>query len=54
MMLMEGHTARTFEGYETSVVDLKLHFFRLLFDWLSVTGLFNFSNVLDLINLCSL
>jgi hypothetical protein len=44
---------RTFEGCETSVVDLKLHFYRLLLDWLSVTGLFNFTNVIDLIDSCS-
>ena len=52
--LWREHNARTFEGCETSVVKLKLQFYHLLFDWMSVTGLFNFSNVLDLIDICSL
>ena len=52
--LWRERNARTFEGCETNVVDLKLHFFRLLFDWLSVIGIFNVSNVLDIIDFCSL
>ena len=51
--LWRERNASTFEGCETSVVDLKLHFYRLLLDWLSVTGLFNFTNVIDLIDSCS-
>ena len=52
--LWRERNARTFEGCKTSIVDLKLHFYRLLLDWLSVTGLFNFTNVIDLIDSCSL
>ena len=52
--LWRERNARTFEGCETSVVDLKLQFYRCLFDWLTNTGLFSFSNVFDLIDICSL
>ena len=45
--------ARTFEDCELSVVELKLHFYRSLLDWMSATGLFRLSNMLDLIDYCS-
>ena len=45
--------ARIFEDCELSVVKLKLHFYRSLLDWMSVTGLFRLSNMLDLIDNCS-
>ena len=51
--LWRERNARTFEGCELSVVELKLQFYRYLFDWLSATGLFSFSNLLDLIDYCS-
>ncbi len=44
---------RTFEGCETSVVDFQLQFFQCLFDWLTATRIFSFSNVFDLIDICS-
>ena len=51
--LWREHTARTFEDCELSVVELKLKFYRSLLDWMSVTGLFRMSNMLDLIDCCS-
>ena len=51
--LWRQRNARTFEGCELRVVELKLQFYRYLFDWLSATGLFSFSNLLDLIDYCS-
>jgi hypothetical protein len=52
--LWRERNRRTFEDCESSVVDLKLQFYRVLFDCLIATGLFSFSNVLDLIDICSL
>jgi hypothetical protein len=51
--LWRQRNARTFEGCELRVVELKLQFYRYLFDWLSATGLFSFSNLLNLIDFCS-
>ena len=46
--------ARTFEGCELNIVELKLQFYCYLFDWLFATGLYRFSNLLDLIDYCSI
>jgi hypothetical protein len=43
--------ARTFEGCEQSVIKLKLQFYGSLFDWMSATRLFSFSNFFDLLEL---
>ena len=51
--LWQECNARTFEDCELSVVELKLHLYSSLLDWMSATGLFRFSNVLDLIDSCS-
>jgi hypothetical protein len=51
--LWRERNARIFEDCELSVVELKLHFYRSLLDWMSVTGLFRLSNFLDLIDNCS-
>ena len=51
--LWREHNARTFGGCELSIAELKLQFYHSLFDWLSATGLFSFSNWLDLIDFCS-
>jgi hypothetical protein len=51
--LWQERNARTFEDCELSVVELKLHLYSSLLDWMSATGLFRFSNVLDLIDSCS-
>uniref|UniRef100_A0A2N9FU80 Reverse transcriptase domain-containing protein n=1 Tax=Fagus sylvatica TaxID=28930 RepID=A0A2N9FU80_FAGSY len=51
--LWRERNARTFEDCELSVVELKLHFYRSLLDWMSATGLFRLSNMLDLIDYCS-
>ena len=42
--------ARTFEGCEQTVAELKLLFFRMLFDWTSATGLCRSSTLLDFID----
>jgi hypothetical protein len=47
------HNARTFEGCDLSIVELKTQFYHSLLDWMSVIGSFRFSNVLDLIDSCS-
>jgi hypothetical protein len=52
--LWRERNVRTFEGCELNIVGLKLQFYRYLFDWLSATGLFSFSNLLDLIDYCSI
>uniref|UniRef100_A0A2N9EFL4 Reverse transcriptase domain-containing protein n=1 Tax=Fagus sylvatica TaxID=28930 RepID=A0A2N9EFL4_FAGSY len=51
--LWQERNARTFEDCELSVVDLKLHFYRSLLEWMSATGLFKISNMLDFIDYCS-
>ena len=51
--LWRERNVRTFEDCELSVVELKLHFYRSLLDWMSATGLFRLSNMLDLIDYCS-
>jgi hypothetical protein len=52
--LWRERNRRIFEDCESSIVDLKLQFYRVLFDCLIATGIFPFSNVLDLIDICSL
>ena len=49
---MAGAHARTFEGCEQNVAELKLLFLRTLFDWISATGLFCFSTLLEFIDSC--
>jgi hypothetical protein len=52
--LWRERNARTFEGCELNIVELKLQFYCYLFDWLFATGLYRFSNLLDLIDYCSI
>ncbi len=42
--------ARTFEGREQTVAELKLLFLRMLFDWTSATGLCRSSTLLDFLD----
>lgn len=42
--------ARNFEGCERKNLYLKLHFLRTLFKWVSASGSFSFSNVLEFID----
>ena len=44
---------QTFEGWELSPPDLQSLFFRMLFDWIQVTGLFSFSSFQDFIDSCT-
>ena len=46
--------ARTFEGSEKSIVDLKLSFLQSLFEWMTVSGLFSFANLFEMFDSCSL
>jgi hypothetical protein len=39
-------------GCEQNVAELKLLFLRTLFDWMSATGLFCFSNLLEFLDSC--
>jgi hypothetical protein len=43
---------RIFEDYEQHVDELKLLFLHTLFEWMSSTRLFCFSNVLEFIDYC--
>uniref|UniRef100_A0A2N9FZM9 Reverse transcriptase domain-containing protein n=1 Tax=Fagus sylvatica TaxID=28930 RepID=A0A2N9FZM9_FAGSY len=52
--LWRERNIRMFEGCELNIVELKLQFYCYLIDWLSATGLFSFSNLLDLIDYCSI
>ncbi len=52
--LWRERNARTFEGSERNILDLKPLIFRTLFDWMSTTGLFRFSIFLDLFDYCTL
>ena len=45
--------ARTFEDCEWNILDLKLLFYRLLYDWMRATGLFSFSFI-ECFGLCRL
>ncbi len=51
--LWRERNARTFEGCELSVVELKLQFYHSLLNWMSATGLFRFSNMLEFLDYCS-
>ena len=44
---------RTFEGREFSPLDLQSFFFRMLFDWIQVIGLFSFCSFHDFIDSCT-
>ena len=51
--LWRERNSRTFEGCEINVLDLKLQLFRTLFEWLSISGMFSFTNMLEFLDLCS-
>ena len=51
--LWRERNTRTFEGCEQSVVELKLQFYRSLFDWMSAIEFFSFSNLLEFLDSCS-
>ena len=38
---------------ERTILDLKLHFLRTLFEWVSAPGSFSFSNLLEFIDHCT-
>ena len=50
--LWRERNARTFEGSEHNVAELKLLFLQTLFDWISASGHFHCSNLLDFIDSC--
>ena len=51
--IWKERNARTFEGCEKSIVELKLYFMRCLSEWLLATGSFSFSNLFEFLDLCS-
>ena len=44
---------RTFEDSETTTTNLKLKFFRLLFEWMQATNLSSFASFQDFLNSCN-
>lgn len=44
---------RTFEGSETTTGNLKLLFFRTLFEWMQATNFFSFTTFQDFIDSCN-
>ena len=50
--LWRERNARTFEGCERNIFDLKLLLLRTLFDWMFATGLFSFHNFLEFFDHC--
>jgi hypothetical protein len=51
--LWREHNLRTFEGLEMNFSYLKLLFFRMLFDWIHVLGVFLFFSFQDFLDTCS-
>ena len=45
---------RTFEGSETSIVEMKQFFYRVLMDWMAAIGSVRFSDMIDFFYHCSL
>ena len=54
VVYLKGKNSRCFEDSECSLPDLKLLFFRILLDWLSVWKNQSLSSILDLLDLCNL
>ena len=50
--LWRERNARCFEGREQQLLDLKWMVLRTLVEWMDVTCLFSFTNILDLLNHC--
>ena len=44
---------RSFEDTELGIPDLKLIFFRTLYDWILALGLFSFSSLQDFLDSCN-
>ena len=45
--------ARNFEWCERTILDLKLQFVRALFEQMTASGFFSFSNLIDFIDHCT-
>jgi hypothetical protein len=45
--------ARSFEKCERTMLNLKLHFLRTLFEWLTASICFSFTNLLEFIDHCN-
>ena len=52
--LWKERNARIFEDGERNVLELKLLFFRTLFDWMTATRLFSSLSYLEFFDLCSI
>ncbi len=51
--LWRERIARSFEGCELSIINLKMQFLQTLFDWMLAIGLFSFSSFLEFLDSCS-
>ena len=51
--LWRERTARSFEGCELSIINLKMQFLQTLFDRMLAIGLFSFSSFLEFLDSCS-
>ena len=52
--LWRERNMRTFEDIERNALELKLTFFRTLFDWMTAIELFSFISFLEFFYLCSI
>ena len=52
--LWRERNLRTFEGSKTSIDELKLLFFRTLFEWMQFTNLFSFASFQDFLDSCNI
>ncbi len=52
--LWQERNARHFEDHERTILELKLFFFQILYDWVLGLGIFSFHSLVELIDFCNL
>jgi hypothetical protein len=52
--LWRERSARHFEDCERTILELKLLFFQLLYEWIRGLGIFSINSLVDLMDLCNL